>query len=76
MAVHIDYTSANWLLLADWARSRIEALRTSNDGDLDALQTARLRGQLKAFKEFLDLPNAAARDQATQPTGPFGLPPG
>lgn len=66
----IDYTSATWLQVADWARTRLQALRTRNDGDLDPTDTAILRGQIKALKELLDLPAAAARATGAAPGMP------
>jgi hypothetical protein len=75
MAAPLDFSSPAWLHIADWAAKRIEALRAKNDGDLDAVETARVRGQLKAFKELLGLPAEAAREAGAAPTGPFGLPP-
>ena len=34
---------------------RRQALRTKNDGDLDPLATAKVRGELKAYKDLLNL---------------------
>lgn len=75
MPTPIDFNSATWLQVADWARTRVDALRAKNDGDLDAVETARVRGQLKAFKELIGLPEQAARERGTAPAEPFGLPP-
>lgn len=35
--------------------ARLEVLRASNDGDLDSIQTARVRGRITMLKELLAL---------------------
>lgn len=47
--------SAVWIKLRDHMADRLEALRCQNDGDLDPLATARLRGRIAAIKELLAL---------------------
>ncbi len=48
-----ELQSAVWLKLNEYISSRVEADRARNDGDLDAIATARLRGRLSAWKELL-----------------------
>ena len=47
--------SALWLKLEAHINGRLVDLRTSNDADLDPIQTARLRGRIAAFRELLSL---------------------
>lgn len=68
----IDFTSATWLQVAEWAAARIDALRAQNDGDLDPVKTATLRGQIKALKELRGLPAEAARAANAPPATPPG----
>lgn len=64
----IDYQSATWHQLRKWAEAELKKAREKNDSAaLDAAETATLRGEIKAFKKFLDLPNAAARDVGAMP---------
>lgn len=39
----------------DYAEARLASLRLKNDGDLDPIQTARLRGQIFELKQLLEL---------------------
>lgn len=64
----IDYQSATWHLLRKWAEDQLKRAREKNDSTaLDATETAALRGEIRAFRRFLDLPNAAARDISVLP---------
>lgn len=57
-----DYQSATWHLLRKWAEDQLKRAREKNDSlSLSPEETAALRGEVRAFKRFLDLPNAAAR---------------
>lgn len=62
--------SAVWIKIRDHLTERLDALRSQNDGDLDPLATARLRGRIAAIKELLALgqPTPAVADGA--PTDP------
>jgi hypothetical protein len=42
-----------WLKLAAHLETRVSILRAKNDGPLDALQTATIRGQIKEVKALL-----------------------
>ena len=60
MSERQDYTeadrqSATWeKMQRNWALKLAE-LRARNDGDLDAIETAKLRGQIAQIKAFLAL---------------------
>lgn len=62
--MEIDFNTATWAQVDRWARARIEYLRQRNDGALSELETASLRGQIKALKNLLGLPEEAARAQS------------
>ncbi len=47
--------SAAWFVLKRYFERELDALRRRNDGALDAIQTAELRGQIKVFKRLLAL---------------------
>lgn len=46
---------ALWQKLKDHLEDRLAEHRRKNDGDLDATQTARLRGRIAELKVLLDL---------------------
>lgn len=48
-----ELQSSTWKKLEAHLSERIDSLRSQNDGDLDALATARLRGRIGALKELL-----------------------
>lgn len=70
----IDFSTATWAQVARWAQARIDALRVKNDGDLDPSQTAAVRGQIRAYKNLLGLPEEAARARhaGSADNGSFG----
>lgn len=45
-----------WHEIFIWASSKLEQARERNDGDLDATQTAVLRGRISILKELIALP--------------------
>jgi len=53
-----DKLSAVWQKLDPYLKERLATLRAQNDGELDAIATARLRGKLAAIKEILALADA------------------
>ena len=55
----IEQDSATWLAVHEWATERLEQLRKRNDGPLDDVATAHLRGQVATLKQILALPHAA-----------------
>jgi hypothetical protein len=54
----------DWHYVEDWAKSRLESSRQRNDGDLDAIATARLRGRIDFIKELLALPESKKAQDA------------
>ena len=46
----------NWLYIETWAKQEIDLARLKNDGDLNEMATAKLRGRLSALKELVALP--------------------
>ena len=52
---HSDINSLTWLRLKKHFESRLAYLRMQNDGDLDPIATARLRGEIRAVKSSLAL---------------------
>lgn len=64
MAFEIDFRSETWRALEAYANTRIDALRTKNDGALDAVTTAHLRGRIAALKDLLTLAQPAPAQEA------------
>jgi hypothetical protein len=60
----VDRQSTTWAKLKKHIEARIESLRVKNDGDLDPFKTARLRGEIAAFKNLLTLAQPAPVDVA------------
>ncbi len=50
-----EQLSPVWVKFQEHFQSRLQALRSQNDGDLDAFETARLRGRIATVKEMLAL---------------------
>jgi len=50
-----DKRNPLWLRLSDHLRKRLADLRGRNDGPLDEMQTAALRGQIQSLKGLLAL---------------------
>ena len=46
-----------WHEITVWVNDKLTQARERNDGDLDAIQTARLRGRIETLKELLALPS-------------------
>ena len=53
MALHIERESQTWRCIVERTESRIADLRQRNDGELDAIATAKLRGRIAELKEFV-----------------------
>jgi len=53
-----DFTSDTWKALVIRYESRLEDLRRKNDGDLNEIQTAKLRGRINEIRELLALAKA------------------
>lgn len=63
-----DFTSSTWNLLKKWADDQIRRAREKNDAvGLSDIETAALRGEIRALKRFLDLPNQATRGVVVEP---------
>lgn len=61
----------DWLVVKAAAEEKLTSLRKQNDSnELDAAQTAALRGEIRALKWLLDLPVAVALKSQTPPPYP------
>jgi hypothetical protein len=61
-----DIGSATWQRIKQHIEERLNTARLKNDGELDAIQTARLRGQIAELKYLADLdkPDPQMEDDA------------
>jgi hypothetical protein len=60
--MNIDTKSRTWTDIEAHLRDRLSKCREKNDnGKLDYVQTAMLRGEIAAIKDLLALPNRVAR---------------
>lgn len=50
-----DKISPTWINLSKHLESRLEQMRKRLEGDLDQMQTASLRGQIKEIRRILSL---------------------
>ena len=48
-----EASTAIWTKVSEKLTERLHVLRKRNDGDLDAIETARLRGSIATLKEIL-----------------------
>ena len=55
----IDFDSQTWKYIERWAEQRMTKFREKNDGDLNAEQTAKVRGRIAELKELLTLAKPA-----------------
>jgi hypothetical protein len=53
-----DKHSIEWIRIKEYVQKRLENLRTENDGDLDEVETARIRGMILMTKEIIGLDQA------------------
>ena len=51
----VEAQSAIWLKIKQHLEGRIATLRSKNDGDLDILETAKLRGRIAELKALIAL---------------------
>lgn len=56
-----DKQSSTWIKLKAHIEDQIDILRIRNDGDVDAVATAKLRGQILALKKILSLATSDER---------------
>jgi len=64
MAIEIDFRSETWRALESMATNKLESLRKKNDGQLDELATAHLRGRIAELKDLLTLAKPAPAQEA------------
>lgn len=50
-----ELMSSTWIKLEEHMKNRLSVLRGQNDGDLNEMQTARLRGRIAELKSLLGL---------------------
>lgn len=55
----VEAQSALWIKLKGRAEQRLQTLRARNDGNLDPVATAKVRGQIAEVKSFLELDKPA-----------------
>lgn len=64
----INFHSPDWHRVRKWAEAELERLRIKNDAvGLTDLETAALRGEIRAIKKLIGLPAMAARDVVAVP---------
>ena len=64
----LETGSSTWVFIVNHCEGRLSALRDDNDGDLDQIKTANIRGQIQAIKDILDLPNPKGVDRWHNPS--------
>ncbi len=58
----LDQYSATWMFIKNYAEKRIARLRERNDSvTADTIKTAVLRGEIRALKDLLSLPEGKRR---------------
>lgn len=62
-SARLESGSPTWVFVAGYCGKRLDVLRSDNDGDLDQIKTANIRGQIQAIKDILDLPNPKGVDR-------------
>lgn len=66
---HADRASAAWQRLRAHYAERLSVLRSMNDGDIDEVATARLRGRIAEIKNLLALDDDEDPAQLADGTG-------
>lgn len=56
-----DFKTPEWRRIKDHLMTRIDLLRTMNDGDQDPIKTANIRGAIAELKALLALDKHQAR---------------
>ncbi len=51
--LHIERESQTWRYIVERTEERLAELRQRNDGELDPVATAKLRGRIAELKEFV-----------------------
>lgn len=62
------FTTFAWKQVEEWAQEQLAYARKKNDGNLDPVETASIRGEIRLLKKLLDLPNEGARAVQTDLT--------
>lgn len=57
---HLDFESATWNAVREWAEHRLSDCRKRNDAALPEIETAALRGEIAALKNLLGLEKSTA----------------
>ena len=57
----IESASALWARLSTHLEERLRILREKNDNPIDPIETARIRGEIKAVKQLLDVGQPPAK---------------
>jgi len=64
----INFHSPDWHRVRKWADVELERLRIKNDAlGLTDTETAALRGEIRAIKKLIGLPETVARGVVTNP---------
>ena len=64
----INFHSPDWHRVRKWADAELERLRIKNDAvGLTEIETAALRGEIRAIKKLIGLPETVARGVVTNP---------
>jgi hypothetical protein len=65
-----EFSTLTWAHVREWASKEIERLRQRNDSmELDREATCAIRGEIRALKRLLALPEEAARKPHMAPSG-------
>lgn len=66
--IDINFHSPDWHRVRKWAEAELAKLRIKNDAvGLTLEETAALRGEIRALKRLIGLPEMAARDVVAGP---------
>lgn len=65
-----EFSTLTWAHVREWASKEVERLRQRNDSiELDREATCVLRGEIRALKRLLALPEEVARKPLMEPSG-------
>lgn len=68
--IDINFHSPDWHRVRKWAETELERLRIKNDAvGLTDIETAALRGEIRAIKKLIGLPEVVARGVVVDPGG-------
>jgi len=63
-----DRASIEWIAVKEHCEKRLEELRIENDNDLNAADTATLRGKIEFAKEILDMEKSEQKLEVSDTT--------